>query len=589
MNNIKNKFSKIAFVLCLCTCGLSFVACKDYLERPPYDEFDNEEFWQSEAQARAFMYGVYPSVFAGYGTGVAHGPFLMGETSNDDFTGESQAELGPLTIPTSDGSWSFSNVRKANYIIDNVGRLDADETTMNHWRGIGRFFRAYFYSNLVFLYGDVPYMDHYPVVSDSKEDMDFLYKDRDSRIYVDSMIMEDFQYAMDHVRTDDGSLQINKYVVAAMASRLLLREGTFLKYHDIDQAKATACLKFAKKASEIVMAGSYKISDDYKALFTSEDLGGNTEVIMYRKYLDGVLAHSTLAYSYQDPQGGASSSLTETFLTKTGLPIYYNNEYWMAPTATDFFANRDPRLTFCFRSQYYLRGENPGNFAYSLSGYSWSKFMNDSKAGSGDATFARERNVTDAPCLRLGEVLLNYAEICYELGVLNQSILDKTINVLRDRKGVEMPHLEIVGGEPAINGVVYDDPKRVQINTADPGYDVPALLWEIRRERRMELCFEGFRLNDLKRWKKLDYMMNSVNPDIRYGAYIRLSDYPEGKKNVSLQNPGATEGYILRNTGTQRVNMPTEKNYIYPVPTDQIILYKNHGYTLTQTKAWREE
>jgi hypothetical protein len=579
---MKIKIKTMIFAL----CALAFVSCEDFLDRPPYDQFDNAEFWQSESQARAFMYAVYPVIFPGYGTGDTEPATFFGETSNDDYmSAVAQTELGPLTIPTSDGSWSFTNIRKANYIIENVDRLPLDEASINHWRGIGRFFRAVFYSNLVFTYGDVPYQDHVPVSGGSKEDMDYLYKDRDSRTFVAGKIMEDFQYAMDNVRPNDGSLQINKYVVAAMASRLMLREGTFLKYHDIDQAKATECLEMAKKASELVMSDKYKISDNYNGLFSSDDLAGNPEVIIYRKYVEGILAHSmwtiTSTYSVQ----GASKSLAESFLKKDGFPIYYNNEYWVAPTSNDFFTDRDPRLNMSFRPKYYVRGENPGNFAYAISGYSCQKYTDDSRiASTASTTFNRGKNITDAPCLRLGEVLLNYAEACYELDTLDQSILDKTINALRDRKGVEMPHLQIVGGEPAINGVVYDDPKRLQI---DPS--VPSLLWEIRRERRVELNLEGFRRNDLKRWKKLDYMMNAVNPDIRYGAYIRLSDYPNKDASIVLEDPAATEGYILGNTGAQRVVMPTEKNYVNPVPTNQITLYKNHGYTLSQTAVWREE
>jgi hypothetical protein len=568
------------------------VSCEDYLDRPPYDQFDDTEFWQSEAQARAFMYGVYPDVFPGYGTGTVDPTTFYFETGNDDYmSGVTQTELygssGNDAIPTTDGGWGFTNVRKANYIIENVGRLPLDEASINHWRGVGRFFRAFFYSNLVFTYGDVPYMDKVPVASNKKEDLDYLYKDRDPRTLVVDRIMEDFQYAMDNCRTNDGSLQINKYVVAAMASRLLLREGTYLKYHGIDAAKATACLEMAKEASELVMSNtSYKLSDDYKALFASDDLGSNPEVIIYRKYAVGVLEHNmqttTTSFSVQ----GASRSLAESFSTSEGFPIYYNNEYWVAPTSNDFFANRDPRLTLIFRPGYYIRGEKDlGNISFAISGLSCHKYIDDAKFDPASTLYARGKNITDAPCLRLGEVLLNYAEICYELGLLNQSILDKTINALRDRKSVGMPHLQIVGGEPAIDGQVYDDPKRLQLN---PANDVPAMLWEIRRERRVELAHEGFRRNDLKRWKKLDYMMNAINPDIRYGAYIRTEDYKDKDASIVVEDPyNIKEGYILGNTGAQRVIMPTEKNYISPVPTTQINLYKTHGYQLSQTKEWQ--
>jgi hypothetical protein len=587
MKNMKNRIKIMAFAL----CTIVFASCEDFLDRPPYDQFDDTEFWQNEAQARAFMYGVYPAIFPGYGTGSTTPSTFYYETGNDDYMSDKeQGELfgspGNDLVPTSGGGWSFTDVRKANYIIENVNRLPLDEVSINHWRGVGRFFRAVFYSNLVFTFGDVPYMDHVPVVSSRKEDMDYLYKDRDPRTFVVGKIMEDFQYAMDNCRASDGSLQINKYVAAAMASRLLLREGTYLKYHDIDAAKATECLEMAKKASELVMSNtSYKLADDYKSLFASDDLGSNSEVIMYRKYALGVLEHNMQFTTTFWTVMGSSRSLAESFSTKGGLPIYYNNAYWTAPTSNDFFTDRDPRLTFIFRPRYYLNGEKDlGSIAYSHSGYSCHKYIDDSKYDPKNTIYGQGKNITDAPCLRLGEVLLNYAEICYELGVLDQSVLDKTINALRDRKNIEIPHLQMIGDQPAVNNAVYDDPKRLQLN---PNGDVPALIWEIRRERRVELAHEGFRRNDLKRWKKLDYMMNSVNPDIRYGAYIVLSNYQDKDPSIVLEDPLATEGYILGNSLGQRMNMPTEKNYINPVPTDQINLYKNHGYTLSQTKEWR--
>jgi hypothetical protein len=244
----------------------------------------------------------------------------------------------------------------------------------------------------------------------------------------------------------------------------------------------------------------------------------------------------------------------------------------------------------CIRPKYYIKGEENTPFNYALSGYSWNKFMDDSKADKPEPTWAREKNITDAPCIRYAEVLLNYAEAAYELHLLTgaaftQADLDKSINLIRARADVNLPALQIVGDQPAINGVTFDDPKRMQIEQNANGGITPALLWEIRRERRVELCLEGFRLNDLKRWCKLDYLWNGCNPDIRYGAYIRLSDFPKRGAEVVLEDPNATEGYILRNTLGER-ERPIKRNYINPIPSGQITLYKTKGYTLSQNTEW---
>ena len=560
------------------------------LDQPPYDDFTDEEFWQSEQQARSYMYGFYTSVFSGYGSGWSHGPFLMGQTTNDDFASDvDQQDLQPVNIPVSDGAWSFSNIRKANYVIANVGRLPLSDKDINHWMGVARFFRACYYSNLVFTFGDVPWFDKVPVVSDRQEDLAYLYKDRDPRTRVDSLIMEDFQFAMDNVRENDGQLQVNRYVVAGMASRMMLREGTFLKYHNIDQDYAAKCLQFAFDAANMVIgSGKYSIAPSYKALFVSDNLAGNPEMLMYRHYVDGVISHSTLSYSFTETQAGLSKSLADAFVRADGKPIYVADEFWTPRTSEEFFANRDPRLTQVIRPKYYIKGTDCSPFNYALSGYSWCKFMDDSRAANPEPTWASNKNVIDAPCLRYAEVLLNYAEAAYELKLLgkynfSQTDLDKSINVIRARADVNLPALQVVGDQPALDGVTFDDPMRMQIEQNADGGITPSILWEIRRERRVELCLEGFRLNDLKRWKKLDYLWNDCNPDIRYGAYIVLSDYPGKTDEVVIE--GDTEGFILRNTMGQR-NRPIARNYISPIPSGQISLYKSKGFTLTQNKEW---
>ena len=359
-----------------------------------------------------------------------------------------------------------------------------------------------------------------------------------------------------------------------------MREGTFLKYHNIDAALGNEMIKMSREAALIVMQSRlFSVSPDYNALFSSDDLAGNPEVIFYRKYLGGTLTHCVLTYNNAEAQTGANRALLESYLTDDGLPVHLDAN-WDPQTADEFFAGRDPRLTETFRMKYYVRGEDCTPFNYSTSGYSMCKFMDDTQATSEDQKYRGQNNETDCPLLRYSEVLLNYAEACYELGELSQSDLDASINLIRRRNGMSIPDLQMLGNQPGVNGTAYDDPKR------DP--DVPAMLWEIRRERRVEMCFEGLRYSDLKRWKKLDYMCNETNPDIRYGAYIRYSDYPKANRTEVYIDGGAEEGFILCNRGTAR-KAPEAKNYVKPIPKDQIQLYEDNGYKLTQTKEWMDE
>src|SRR5690606_11374828 len=149
-------------------------------------------------------------------------------------------------------------------------------------------------------------------------------------------------------------------------------------------------------------------------------------------------------------------------------------------------------------------------------------------------------------------------------------------NVLRDRPGINLPHLQVIGNSPAVNGIVYDDPKR------DP--QVSGILWEIRRERRIELAMEGFRLSDLRRWKKLEYTDNFNRPDINRGAWIRKTDYAN-LSNVVIEN-GAEEGYIIPAARQAYRAFNNDKVYLDPIPLDQIKLYADQGVELKQNPGW---
>src|SRR5690606_23735841 len=136
------------------------------------------------------------------------------------------------------------------------------------------------YFDLVRRFGDVPYYDQ---VIDEK-DMALLYKPRDPRTLVMDKVLEDFRYAATNVRESDGKagLSVNKYVVLAYMSRVFLFEGTWQKYHLNNTAKAKEYLEAAKWAASQVMASKKYSLKNYRDVFSSLDLNGNTEVILYR-------------------------------------------------------------------------------------------------------------------------------------------------------------------------------------------------------------------------------------------------------------------------------------------------------------------
>ena len=197
--------------------------------------------------------------------------------------------------------------------------------------------------------------------------------------------------------------------------------------------------------------------------------------------------------------------------------------------------------------------------------------------------------------MKLNEVLMNYIEAAAELAdmgayTLTQADFDKTINVIRDRPSTQMPHLTLAGSNLQVNGVTINDPER--------DADVTPIIWEIRRERRTELAYEGIRFDDLRRWSKLHYADMVRNPKANRGAYLDKTAFV-AQYNATHSTPitvatlagvkldgGGNAGYIQPISNASLMRTMAEKDYLYPIPQDQITLYKSRGYELPQNPGW---
>jgi len=137
----------------------------------------------------------------------------------------------------------------------------------------------------------------------------------------------------------------------------------------------------------------------------------------------------------------------------------------------------------------------------------------------------------------------------------------------------------------------------------DRDADVSPLLWEIRRERRMEFVFEYSRLLDIKRWKKINYMSATQHSDNLLGLWINVKEELPSllvKEKVGLLKVKKADGTVGSDNGTNGDEMVgfymiekgadrqafDDKVYLAPVGKAQIDQYKDKGYTLTQTPGW---
>lgn len=616
----------------------SLSGCEDFLDKEPLDKHTNDTYWQTETSLRTYAQDFYSSYFKGYGTDyTVFAGYFSGDDYTDDFINLNNANTysaGYIYFPTSATTdwnsktsiWSsnYSIIYKANVMIEKIPGMNISEEAKSHWTGIAKYFRAMAYSALLKSYGGVPYIDK---VTDPIDVT--LYKDRNPYLFVAQKVLDDFQYALDYVRNDDTKRQVNRYVVGAYMSRELLYHATWLKYHGttvgptsetVSDTDIKDLLQGAINGADAVMSsGKYKIGNTYNALFTTDDLADNPEIIWYREYTTGLQCNSLMSYNGPEDQtqGGVTQNVIETYLCTDGLPIGQSPLYQGKddPSIWNSFKNRDPRLYQTVADSLRIMSALGTNYSEGTSptGYATKKFLNDEWLEAGSPFCTGILSPADAPCIRYAEVLLNYVEARYEIGraggnAFTQEDLDKSINQIRQRQLTKwgsteaqaMPQIQLGNGNIIVNGVAINDPAR------DP--EVDPVLWEIRRERRIELIMEGRRGEDLRRWAKFEYL-NSENGDgtpskTFLGAYVNVADYQgmkskndNGERVLFLFDPAdpanqdTDKGYINYLRGDdlrvfKKGDLNSERYYLRAVPANQITVYKDKGYTLTQNPGW---
>ncbi len=382
----------------------------------------------------------------------------------------------------------------------------------------------------------------------------------------------------------------------------MLFEGTWQRYQLNNTAKAQKYLELAVTAAEIVKnANKYTFTSDFRSLFGSEDLSANKEVILYRVYDAAIgVTHHIASYSNiteSQPQG-PNLSLAKAFLCYDGQPYKLSGVAKADSLGIkNMIKTRDPRFEATFWDAPRIQSATllyPDKFIDRV-GPTYYGTSLPTKYGS-------NTNTNDAPVIRYAEVVLNWIEAKAELAdmgvgaAVTQADIDASINAIRLRpldaiataKGVKKT-------APLSLASLPDDPDR------DP--DVPALLWEIRRERRMEFVFEFARLMDLKRWKKINKMDGVANPDMMLGLWINFPvELPEWlvAAKVNKLKIKKADGTVVTYTGSNGADMVgyyipeaianrvafTDRVYLAPVGNTQINMYKDKGFTLTQTPGW---
>ena len=195
------------------------------------------------------------------------------------------------------------------------------------------------------------------------------------------------------------------------------------------------------------------------------------------------------------------------------------------------------------------------NYMRCLTGYYFWKHYTMWEVGSNGAF-----QTSDKPIFTIEEVLLNYAEAAWELGRFNQGVADRTINVLRKRAGVADMNVAEIGPD--------FDPNRDKGTAAwTRGYDaltnyeVDPVLWEIRRERMVELMGQGFSFYDIRRWHKAAYYVNRQP----CGAWVDAGNFPYA--NGTYNGPFVNYNEIQANGYAVSEGTAPKKGWIYTYPS----------------------
>jgi hypothetical protein len=564
--------------------GLVGGGCNKILDKSPLDQISDPEFWKSDQDLQLYVNGLY-SVLPGWNLSGSGGTPLLDASSDVAiaaglFLPTKNRLDGVINIPATGGGWTWTNVRNVNYFLDNVDRVP-DGGMKDQYIGEGYFFRAWNYFDLMKKFGDLPIVTK----ALSADDKDILFGGRSSRTDVANFIISDLDMAISKLKkkSDLPASRVNRDVATLLKARVCLYEGTWEKYHQNDAFKgkgngADFITKAAEAAKAVMDAGNFSLvtgdpSQVYYQLFNQIDYSQNSEVMLFRSYNSASFGDDFGNDTWNWPNGsGLTKGMMEMYLCSDGLPAKVSPLYKGDHDIRDVVQNRDPR---CVQTVM-----NPGDpVAISLTNDT-TKFVTAGLTANQFCPTAYESQKFRRPQLdpatgfysrnlafiifRYAEALLIYAEARAELGQLTQADLDMTVNKLRDR--VAMPHLVL--------GSITPDPA-----WPDYGYSLPDYLYEIRREREVELFSEGFRVDDIMRWRahklfvgtrpKGAYYTNelkAINPNLNVDADGYIDPY----LNI-LKGPNSTWGF------------DPNKNYLLPLPTTELTL----NPALTQNPGWQ--
>ena len=558
-----------------------FTGCtdKDFLEKYPLTSISQETYFKTENDFKLYVNQFYDDL--GDWAGWSYGPFDDDRGSDNQISSAPDPHLnGETIVEVNDNQWTnkYRKIRDLNILLT-ADVPSANMSNITTYLAEGRFFRAWFYYDLLRRFGGVPWTNK-PIDPNNFQELE---TPRSARNAIADSIISDLDYAINYLpeASQEEKFRLNKEVALAFKSRVCLYEGTWEKYHEIegdpfrvDGSDGSKYLQLAmESALEVINSGLYSIEkkgdEPYFNLFNREDYSSNKEIMFWRKSLREIRQQNVsriIIEGEYNAIGGLTKNLIESYLCTDGLPISLTSLSVIDDSLTAVIQNRDPRLAQTIFYPGVPRRIEDGtdkilaeyihpDLTVTVTGYHFRK-----GASMLMSNFGMQQDQMAYKYFRYAEVLLNYIEAKAELNemgkaTLAQSDFDISINKIRER--VDMPYFNLATS--------FVDPQNPFSGK------IPWYLVEIRRERRVELALEGFRFDDIFRWAAADELIKGkIFRGAKYQWYIDMG-----------WNPGITyvdEEGLLSPWYNTYVDMQggyafnLNRDYLYPIPFQEIVL-----------------
>ena len=659
-------------------CSMA-VACDDYLDKEPLSKVASEQYFNDEGSLQTYCNNRYTDILPGhdqwsYGL---YGEDKNTDMQSSIYP-DGKYQDNEWRTDMNNGNYEWKHINTVNFFFDQVlpkyeaGAITGNKDNIDHYIGEMYFFRAYEYFKRLKMFGDLPIVtsclpDELNALTDASK--------RRPRNEVARFILDDCQRAYDLMRNSKmATTRINANTAMLLKSRVALYEGTFEKnfagtpfmpgtsewlgkskdYNSnfsfasgSAQAEWEYFLETAIEAADIVAAeakgsltsntgvvpqeegknlAEYEAENPWLAMFGTLDLSKYPEVLLWRQYSNSLkINHNVVVQAQKGNQGlGVTRGCVDGFIMANGLPIYASSEYKGDNTIHNVREGRDPRLSVLLKEpgqKNVLIANTDGTHANPVEGIpAFWEGSDEQKYSTGYAL--RKGNTPDqgecgngkastaCPVFRGVEALLNYIEAYYErYGNLGGNC-DTYWRAVRSRHaGLETNYMI------TINATQMSEEAKGDLGAYTAGQLVDATRFNIRRERRCELMAEGFRWDDLVRWRSLDqlcstpgfhiegcHIWNANDEMINYLAQFGSGDDADPvklKSKLAGILSHASESEYVRphrsNNSNKVVNGLTwhMAHYLQPMPIKQMMLTSSSGSVadspLYQNPYWPAE